>query len=49
MCSLCMLEVVDGELGLLEVEMPEVIRYVLLCMLDVLDMPEVLSCVLSTC
>ena len=57
---LCMLEAVEGVLGLLEVlDMPEVIRCVLLCMqedmegvlclLEMLEMREVMRCVLSVC
>ena len=42
-----MLEVVEGGFCLLE--MLEVMRCVLLCMLDVLDVPEAMSCVLSVC
>ncbi len=41
---LCMLESVEGELSLLEV--PEVMRCVLRCLLEVFKMPEVMHCML---
>ena len=41
---LCMLESVEGDLSLLEV--PEVMRCVLLCLLEVFKVPEAMHCML---